>query len=338
MSSPSPSQLPTARDRLVAALAELRGMSEVEAIVGRKLASEAPLLTEIPRYLLELGGKRMRPILALLTGRLCGLTDPSPALLDVAAGIELIHMATLLHDDIIDRSPLRRHQASPYVKFGLENTLLSGDFLLVRAFSLCARLDSFIIDSTEQACIELTEGEILEVPLSRAEHTCESSLTIARKKTAALFWLAARSGAHLAGAPVAAVEALSRFGDRVGTAFQVLDDILDVTSPEDLLGKKSGIDLRERKPSLVNVLWVESGSPLARRLTTPEPLDEEFIAAALAELRGSPVIEAARGEALRLVAEGTAALEQALAALPTPDRHAAEALRALVAYILERME
>jgi octaprenyl-diphosphate synthase len=328
----------TAKARLSAALSALKGLDRVEALIEEKLVSEAPLLHEIPHYLLTLGGKRMRPVLSLMMARALGQAAPSPALIDVAAGIELIHMATLLHDDIIDRSPLRRHQASPYVKFGLESTLLSGDFLLVRAFSLCARLDSFVIDSTERACIELTEGEILEVPLDKGVHTLDSSITIARKKTASLFWLATRTAAHLAGASDPVVEQCSRFGEKLGIAFQILDDILDVVASEDLLGKKSGIDIREKKPSLVNVLWLASGDPLARTLAQPEPISDEFVERAVASLRTSPVVEEARRIALGYTSEALAALKFIEEQCPQSDRPTLEHLRTLIDYTLERME
>jgi len=316
----------------------MSGLDREEGLIEEKLVSDAPLLCDIPRYLLTLGGKRMRPALALMLARALGCSAPPQQLIDVAAGIELIHMATLLHDDIIDRSPLRRHQASPYVKFGLESTLLSGDFLLVRAFSLCARLDRFVIDSTERACIELTEGEILEVPLDQRHHTVESSLEIARKKTAALFWLAARTAAHLVGAPPPLVERASIFGEKLGVAFQILDDILDVTSSEDLLGKKSGIDIREKKPSLVNVLWVESEAPGAKVLTTPGAVDDATVERAVAELRASPVIEAARRIALAHTEEAANELAALEAEAPHIDRVALGHLRTLIEYTVERME
>lgn len=306
--------------RLKHLVQSLPGMQEVEALARQKFRSEVPLLEEIPSYLLDLGGKRMRPLLTFMTARAAGVATPTQELIDVATGIELIHMATLLHDDIIDHSPLRRHQPSPYRKFGLGNTLLAGDFLLTRAFSLCARLDQFIIDATEQACIELVEGEISESSLGERAHTVESSLTIARKKTASLFRLAAASAAHLARCPAEAVRDFAAFGESLGVAFQVLDDVLDVTSEEDLLGKRSGTDLRERKPSIVNVLWLQSGSELARHLLTPPNAvateqEEQFVDQALAELREGPVIERARSIARKVAHEGLDHLERAAQAL-----------------------
>lgn len=328
------------------ALATLPGLTDVERIIRSKLETEAPVLHQASEYLLALGGKRIRPVLTILCGRLFGMPEdftshlPGRQLLDVAAGIELIHMATLLHDDIIDKSPVRRHQQSPWVKFGQDATLLTGDFLLVRAFGLCARLDRFIIDRTESACVALTEGEVLETNLVDQQHSLESSLTVARKKTAALFVLAAETGAHLAGAGSRSTQAMADFGENLGIAFQVLDDILDVTSSEDLLGKRSGQDLKERKPSAINVLWLNSGSKLAQQLRTPTgPNEDAFVEAALQELRGSPVVEQARQLASSFAERASQALSLALAENKSgkSDPKAEELLRALMAYILERL-
>ena len=329
----------TAKERLLASLASLSGLKDVELLVESKLASDAPLLESIGRYLLSLGGKRMRPVLTLLVGKTFGLATPKQELLDVAAGIELIHMATLLHDDIIDKSPIRRHKESAFLKFGVDSTLLTGDFLLTRAFSLCARLDAFIIDETERACIDLTEGEILEVPLHLQNHTLNSSLEIARKKTAALFRLASISATHLAKAGNEATSQMKIFGESLGIAFQILDDVLDVTAEENLLGKKSGMDLRERKPSIVNVLWLESGSELAKHLkTAPTSHEDAFADSALKELRGSRVVAEACALATDFASKAQGALTAACAAAPEFSKETVDELQTLIEYTTERME
>lgn len=342
--------------QIKSALKNLEGMQEVEALIQSKLTSEAALLSEIPRYLLELGGKRLRPALTLLVARLVApqLEHPVPEVVDVAAGIELIHMATLLHDDIIDKSPLRRHQASPFLKYGAGNTLLSGDFLLVRAFSLCARLDKFVIDHTETACVELTEGEILETALCESSHTVESSINIAAKKTAALFRLAAACGSHLSlqkstsaelhdqslNSQRRVVQHLSDFGLNLGIAFQMLDDILDVTSTDETLGKQTGIDILERKPSIVNVLWLRSGSALAKRLSSPPHSDPEvekaFVTESLEELRDSPVIPEAKALAAEFAGKAQKALDNCAESWTLCDAQALSALQALIEYTLTR--
>lgn len=326
--------------KLAALLSQLPGLGDVERLVKSRLVSDAVQLSEISEYLLNLGGKRIRPMLALLCAKALGLPAPSRAIIEVSAGIELIHMATLLHDDIIDRSPMRRHKESAFMRYGTESTLLTGDFLLVRAFALCAHLDQTIIDATEQACVELVEGEILEVPLHQQNHSIESSVTIARKKTAALFRLAAFCGAHLSSKSTACSEAMRMFGERLGIAFQIVDDILDVTSNEDILGKKSGLDIIERKPSIVNVLWLNSGSQLSKRLVaTPEDSSKEeaYRVQALAELRDSQVIEEAKKMAKSYATAASEALSEAVGAEPKHDPGSAKLLQGLVNYAIERV-
>lgn len=333
-----------AKEQLLVAIGALQGLQTVEEIVKSKLVSDAELLEKIPNYLLDLGGKRMRPALCLLVAKTLGMNAPTQSLFDVSAGIELIHMATLLHDDIIDNSPLRRHKESPYRRFGLPATLLAGDFLLVRAFSLCARLDRAIIDATEVACIELTEGEILETPLHSSEHSLESSLTIARKKTAALFRLASFSAAHIAAPGEAKViEHLTQFGELIGIAFQILDDILDVTADEQTLGKQSGIDIRERKPSAINVLWLQSNSLLAKNLLeAPDENEDQFVADALKELRSSAVVTEANALARSYAERAREELNNAASAAHESDtvqwdETTALSLEALINYTLERI-
>lgn len=256
-------------------LANLEGMDLVAKQISAKFESESEKLSEIAQYLFSIGGKRLRPALTLLVAQAFSLNCSSPRLIDIAAGIELIHLGTLLHDDIIDRSPLRRKHTSPYAKYGACQTLLAGDFLLVRAFALCSQLDREIIEAAERACVNLTEGEITEGSLHEWVPTIEEYYyKIAAKKTAALFALGAFSAGHLAGLRSFESEHLRRFGEDLGIAFQILDDILDVTSDSDTLGKKPGTDIRERKPSIVNLMWLNSGDPAAKRLLTPPISDE----------------------------------------------------------------
>jgi octaprenyl-diphosphate synthase len=286
-------------------------------------------MREIPEYLLSLGGKRIRPALTLLCAKACGLRSISSDILNVAAGIELIHMATLMHDDIIDQSPIRRHKESPYAKFGTPLTLLSGDFLLTRAFGLCARLDDTIIAATEEACIELVEGEALETPLHLESHDLTSSLTIAQRKTASLFRLSAFCAGHLAQASQSSLAALSRFGEALGIAFQVIDDVLDVTANEATLGKQPGLDIIERKPSVVNVLWLASGDPASKRLCSRPISGEEvdFAQKSLAALQAGACIQEAKKIAHSYGAQATSALLEALRELPSATHYRAESER-----------
>lgn len=298
-------------------------------------ASDAPRLTEISEYLYRLGGKRVRPVLAILCEKLFRIPQPSQQLVEAAAGIELIHMATLLHDDIIDQSPTRRHQQSAYLRFGAPSTLLAGDFLLVKAFGLCAQLDPFIISATEDACIALTEGEELEGHLIPGrEVTLDSYEDVIDKKTASLFSLSAAVGAFCSGTSSENVELLRNFGQSAGLLFQMVDDILDVTADEDLLGKPTGTDLRQKTPSLVNVLWLESGDRKAKEFFEQEEITDEEAKRAAHYLKNSGII----AECFRLAEKKARAAEECLSKLPGSeiDNNIHLHLSALLQFTLER--
>ena len=310
----------------------------MEELIKSKLHSDAQILKEISFYLLELGGKRIRPAICLISAKALRGNNNNSKLIQIAAGIELIHMATLLHDDIIDKSKIRRHKSSPLKKYGANSTLLAGDFLLVRAFSLCSKLDPYIIEKTEQACVDLTEGEVLELPLYQEKHSTESSLHIAKKKTASLFRLACESAAFLCCDDKKIIEYMSHFGENIGMAFQVLDDILDVTSNEEILGKEPGADIRERKPSLVNVLWLESGDKLAEKLLSEPDDDIFYVERALMQLRNSEVIRAAKNIANRYLNTALDFLNYIENNHRNIDTQALGALKGLAEYCSQRME
>lgn len=275
----------------------LGGASSLKAIENRihkSLSSESKELTDISTYLLDLGGKRMRPLLTVLTSQLFGMKEPSPEVIDAASGIELIHMATLLHDDIIDQSPLRRSKPSAYSQYGLPSTLLAGDFLLVRAFGICAHLDNFVIEETEKACVALTEGEILEGFINPTNpRSIDEYVNVVGKKTAALFELASVVGSHLAGANQHEVSLLRIFGYNAGVAFQMIDDILDISADEDLLGKPAGTDLRQKTPSLINILW-QRIEPEDAKTFFSQTNTEEHVRDTINYLKSSPVLDQAR--------------------------------------------
>jgi octaprenyl-diphosphate synthase len=339
-SGTAPLNQKTTAERFAEALALIPELADVEAVIRASFQSDVRPMREIPDYLLSLGGKRIRPALTLLCAKAIGMSPISAEVLNVAAGIELIHMATLMHDDIIDQSPIRRHKQSPYAKFGTPLTLLSGDFLLTRAFGLCARLDDTVIAHTERACIELVEGEALETPLFLDSHTVDSSLTIAKRKTASLFRLAAFCAGHLSGAPSATLETLSVFGETLGIAFQIIDDVLDVTSNEATLGKQPGLDIIERKPSIVNVLWLSSGDAAARRLLEPPVPEGEgaFAQKALEMLATSQYVAEAKQLAHSYGARASEALKDALKGQPHGSNVASQALFAVVDFALERIK
>jgi octaprenyl-diphosphate synthase len=330
----------TAAERFNSAIKLVPELTQVEEVIRESFQSDVLPMREIPDYLLSLGGKRIRPALTLLCAKALGINHISDKLINVAAGIELIHMATLMHDDIIDQSPIRRHKQSPYAKFGTPLTLLSGDFLLTRAFGLCARLDEVAIAATEAACIELVEGEALETPLHTANHSLETSLTIAKRKTASLFRLATFCAAHLNEASEATAKSFADFGENLGIAFQIIDDILDVTSTEEVLGKQPGLDIIERKPSVVNVLWLASGEAEAERLCeAPIPGQEhDFASTSLAYLTSSKYVAAAKELANSYGAKARSSLLSGLENHPNCAPEAAQALHTVIDFALERLK
>ena len=272
-------------------------LAQVEQRLDDLLTSREPLLSEIATYLVRSGGKRVRPAVALLAFRAAGGDDPT-AMIDAAAALELIHSATLLHDDIIDGSEARRGQMSALRRYGLGNTLVTGDFLFSRAFQICGQFDQTLINWAAEACIRLTEGEILQ---ARFRHnprvTVADYIEIITRKTASLFATGARTGAYLAGADREWLEAMAECGFRVGLTFQMIDDLLDIDGSESRLGKPVGIDLRDGNPSLPIVLGVQRDEELRKMFENPEPTEPE-IAGAILRLRRSGVLDEVREQAL----------------------------------------
>ncbi|RME61429.1 MAG: polyprenyl synthetase family protein, partial [Candidatus Dadabacteria bacterium] len=265
--------------------------------------SEALLLHTISDYFFNIGGKRIRPILVLITAKTFSEKIPEEVV-RIGAGIELIHMATLIHDDIIDRSPLRRNKPTAHTVWGIENALLAGDFLLVRAFGLCGTLPSFVVEETERACVELTEGEILEVPMHKQKPvlTVEEGIKIAEKKTSSIFKLCCTASSYLCNASNDEIYCWREFGKNLGIAFQITDDILDVTADSETFGKNIGQDILERKPSILNLLWYHSGAKEAKILTTPPSngnIEQELVSkkTALNAVKNSSAVEKAREKA-----------------------------------------
>jgi len=302
----------------------------VEERLATLLGSREPRLNEIASYLIGAGGKRVRPAVTLLVFRACNGRALRDAV-DVAVALELIHSASLLHDDIIDESRVRRGRDSPRAKFGVAETLVTGDFLFSRAFQICGRFDAQLIDWAAEACVMLTEGEIMQGRFRRNPAvTLDDYLEIIARKTASLFEVGARTAAWLAGAAPDLVDALARCGRHVGITFQMIDDLLDVTAAEAELGKPIGLDVREGNPSLPLVLAIAAGDEETRRLFARPDLSEGDVSAVLGRLRRSGVI--ARGYAL--AAEHAGVAREALLALP--DSPYRQHLLAMVDQLLDR--
>ena len=286
---PSPSSDPQFDSRLAPHALVGEELAQVEQRLATLLDSREPLLSEIGHYLIDAGGKRARPGVALLVFRACGGKDPHD-IVDIATALELIHSASLLHDDIIDGGGVRRGKASALERFGLSDTLVAGDFLFGRAFALCGRFEERVIAWATEACISLTEGEVMQGRFRRNPAvTAEDYLEIISRKTAALFSQGARLGAYLAGAPTDVVERLASCGYCVGMAFQIVDDLLDVEGDGELTGKPVGVDLKEGNPSLPVVLALEANAEVKRVFQNARATHQE-VAAALQQIRLSGVL------------------------------------------------
>ena len=270
---------------------ELRSVEQRLADCTRSKESE---ITEIASRLIRGGGKRIRPVITLLTFKAFHGRRIEDAV-DIATAMELIHAATLLHDDIIDGAEFRRGKESAYKRYGLTRTLVTGDYLFIKAFEFAGKFDETVVQWTADACTSLTEGEILQGSFNRNRTvTAEDYLQIVERKTASLFQTGAKLGAYIAGAPSEQVQAAANFGLNLGIAFQMMDDVLDVVGRRDLLGKSTGMDLRDGNPSLPIVLSLLDGHKAVSRIFQSQEPTENDIQRALDAMGDGTVIERAR--------------------------------------------
>ncbi|HUG99879.1 MAG TPA: octaprenyl diphosphate synthase [Gammaproteobacteria bacterium] len=246
-------------------------LAEVRELVGEdilgldrcivaSLDSEVALVNQVAHYIVAGGGKRLRPLLVLLVARACGYRGASHV--PAAAIIEFIHTATLLHDDVVDGSNLRRGRDTANAVFGNEASVLVGDFLYSRAFQMMVRIgEARIMEVMADATNVIAEGEVLQLMSCNDPDTDEARyFEVIRSKTAKLFEAGARVAAILAGADDAAEAALADYGMRLGTAFQLVDDALDYSGAADSMGKNMGDDLAEGKPTLPLIHALREGT------------------------------------------------------------------------------
>jgi octaprenyl-diphosphate synthase len=272
-------------------------LRHVEQRLRAELTSRETRLEEIALHLVGAGGKRIRPLVVSLGFHAAaggvGHERRGDAV-EVAVALELIHSATLLHDDIIDASDVRRGQPSALRAFGIADTLVAGDFLFCRAFALCARFEAPVIRWAAGACIALTEGEMLQARFRRNPGvTLADYLEIVERKTAVLFATGARTAAHLAGASPERIARLESAGRHLGMAFQMQDDLLDVDGAAASTGKPQGLDLRDGNPSLPIVLGLQADPKLRALFAVAEPSTAD-VEDGLARLRASGVLDAVR--------------------------------------------
>lgn len=278
---------------LIAPIAE--DMKEVDAVIRARLDSEVVLIRTIGDYIVGAGGKRMRPALVLMIARALGYEGRNHHVL--AAVVEFIHTATLLHDDVVDESDLRRGRQTANAVFGNAASVLVGDYLYSRSFEMMVDVDSMrVMKILSEATTVIAEGEVLQLlNVHDPDVSQERYLQVVRYKTAKLFEAAARVGAVIAKATPEQEEAAAAYGRHIGTAFQLVDDVLDYSGAADALGKNVGDDLREGKPTLPLIRVMEVGTPEQRAMirTAIETGDADFEAVAAA-IRETDALEHAR--------------------------------------------
>jgi len=307
-------------------------MREVDRVIAQRLDSGVPLVGQVSRYIISAGGKRLRPALLLLICGALGYTGAQR--FNLAAVVEFIHTATLLHDDVVDDSSLRRGNATANETFGNPASVLVGDFLYSRAFQMMVDADSMrIMQVLADATNIIAEGEVMQLMNMHNAALDEAGyLQVIRSKTAKLFEASARVGAILAGASPAIEAACADYGQAMGTAFQVIDDVLDYTGDSQVMGKNLGDDLREGKTTLPLIAAMQRGNPdqCALIKTAIETGDVTMIDQVVAIVLSTGAIAVTR-QAAMLEAE-----RAMVAARCLPDSDYAACLLQLAAQLLER--
>ncbi len=304
----------------------------VEEQLRESIRSEQPMLTEISNYIITSGGKRMRPAVAILIFKATGGTDPEKVI-KVASAFELIHSATLIHDDINDHGEMRRGRQAAYKKYGTQKALIAGDFLFVKSFALGGAFDEKVIGVVAEACTGIAESEILQSDYEHDQETnVEVYISIIEGKTARPFEAGARVGSYLADASPAVMEAMGSYGMNIGIAFQIVDDILDITGEEKTLGKQHGIDIIDGKPTLPLIIAMQDKAHGGRikEIFKKEKKGLEEVTEAIALIKRTNALDASSDMAEEYANKALLDLE-----VLRPSEYK-EALKALTKAILER--
>jgi len=321
-------------DRMAAYLSA--DMTAVNDLIRDRMASEhAPRIPEVTAHLVEAGGKRLRPMLTLAAARLCGYDGPYHV--HLAATVEFIHTATLLHDDVVDESAQRRGRPTANLLWDNKSSVLVGDYLFARSFQLMTETNNMrVLAILANASATIAEGEVLQLTAAQNLATDEGIyLQVVRGKTAALFSAATQVGGVIAAAPDAQVQALFDYGDALGIAFQIVDDLLDYQGDPNATGKNIGDDFRERKLTLPVIKTIAKGDAAERAFWTRTiekgKQEDGDLEHALSLLNAHGTLDETKAEAL-------AWAEQAKAALNTlPDHELTQMLRDLADYVVARI-
>jgi octaprenyl-diphosphate synthase len=324
----------SASENSTAAVLELVApdMAQVDRVIAQRLDSGVPLVADVARYIISAGGKRLRPVLLLLTCGALGYTGAQRH--NLAAVVEFIHTATLLHDDVVDESTLRRGRPTANENFGNPASVLVGDFLYSRAFQMMVDANSMrVMQTLADATNVIAEGEVLQLMnMHDASLDEDGYLRVIRSKTAKLFEASARLGPILAGSPPEIENACAHYGQALGTAFQVIDDVLDYDGNSAEMGKNLGDDLREGKATLPLILAMQRGDAAQSR-TVREAIETgnvDRLNDIVAIVRDTGALAATRSAA---AAEAQRAID---AAMQLPDNAYRTAMVALASQLLDR--
>ena len=298
-------------------------MNTVDQAIRTRLHSDVVLISQVAEYIISAGGKRLRPMLTLLAGRALGYGDKH--LFELAAMIEFIHTATLLHDDVVDESDMRRGRQTANAMFGNAASVLVGDFLYTRAFQMMVSTGSMrILEVMADATNIIAEGEVLQLlNIGNVDVSEDDYLKVIQYKTAKLFEAATRVGAIIAAATPEQEQALADYGMHLGTAFQIIDDVLDYSGDATTIGKSLGDDLAEGKPTLPLIYTMRQGPAEAAAVVREslEAASRERFNEVLTAVQSCGALDYARAEAEKAAERAVAAL----AALPDSEHKAAMA-------------
>ncbi len=322
------------QDRLAEWLA--KDMAAVNALIRARMASEhAPRIPEVTDHLIGAGGKRLRPLLTLAAARLCGYDGPFHV--HLAATVEFIHTATLLHDDVVDESEKRRGRKTANILWNNQTAVLVGDYLFSRSFQLMVETGSLrVLDILANASATIAEGEVLQLTAAQDLATTEAVyLQVVRGKTAALFSAATEVGGVIAGAKEAQVRALYAYGDALGVAFQIVDDLLDYGGTAQVIGKNPGDDFRERKLTLPVIKAISKADADERafwqRTIGKGNQQDGDLEQAIAIMARHNAMEAARQDALAWAAKARVAIAE------LPEHPLRDMLSDLADYVVSRI-
>lgn len=306
------------------------GLQRVEAGLREAVRSDYPFVTEASRHLVDAGGKRFRPLLVLLASQYG--KPSSVGVVPAAIVVELTHLATLYHDDVMDEADLRRGASSANARWDNTIAILTGDFLFARASDILADLGPDAVRIQAQTFERLCTGQIREtVGVAAGDDPIAHHLQVLADKTGSLIATSCRFGAMMSGADALTISTLTRFGEHIGVAFQLADDLVDITSESAQSGKTPGTDLREGIPTLAGLMAIQADDDpwLAEALGRPLSDDGEH-ARALDQLRSHPALAQAQAEARRWAASARDCLDD------LPDGPTTDALRSLCDYAVNR--